>query len=82
MLSENVREWTAGWVADGRAEGRALLCREAARKFDADAARRLAAVLAEVVDPERLAQVGDWIIECGTAAELFARVADARRSGN
>ena len=65
MLSENVREWTAGWVADGRAEGRALLCREAARKFDADAARRLAAVLAEVTDPERLAQVGDWRMRDG-----------------
>ena len=89
MLSENVREWTAGWVeegreqgleqgrAEGREQGRALLCRQAARKFDADAARRLAAVLAEVTDPERLAQVGDWLIECGTAAELFARVADA-----
>ena len=59
-------------LEQGRAEGRALLCRQAARKFDADAARRLAAVLAEVADPERLAQVGDWIIECGTAAELFA----------
>ena len=68
--------------AEGRAEGRALLCRLVARKFDDDAARRLAAVLAEVADPERLAQVGDWIIECGTAAELFARVADARRSGS
>ena len=66
----------------GRAEGRALLCRLAARKFDDDAARRLAAVLAEVVDPERLAQVGDWIIECGTAAELFARVTEIRRPGN
>ena len=86
MLSENVREWTAGWVAEGREQGleqgraegreqgRALLCRQAARKFDADAARRLAAVLAEVTDPERLAEVGDWIIECGTAAELFARL--------
>ena len=53
----------------GRAEGRALLCRLAARKFDDDA-------------PERLAQVGDWIIECGTAAELFARVTETRRPGN
>ena len=106
MLSENVREWTAGWVAEGREQGleqgraegreqgleqgreqgraeeRALLCRQAARKFDDEAARRLAAVLAEVADPERLAQVGDCIIECGTAAELFTRLADARRSGN
>ena len=89
-LAEQVRGWMAKSAAKGRAEGleqgraeeRALLCRQAARKFDDDAARRLAAVLAEVADPERLAEVGDWIIECGTGAELFARVMDARRSGN
>ena len=97
MLSETVQEWTAEWVAEGRkrgleqgraegleqgrAEARGLLRRQAARKFDDDTARRLAAVLADVADPERLAEVGDWIIECGTAAELFARVMDARRSG-
>ena len=97
MLSENVQEWTAEWVAEGRAKGleqgraegleqgraeeRALLCRQAVRKFAAAAARRLAAVLAEVADPERLAQVGDWIIECGTEAELFARVAEVHGAG-
>ena len=79
MLEETVREWTADWVAEGleqgRAEERALLCRLAARKFDAATAQRLSAALAEVTDPERLAEVGDWIIECGTAAELLARVA-------
>ena len=87
MLEETVREWTADWVAEGREQGReqgleqgraeerALLCRQAARKFDAAAAQRLAAALAEVADPERLAEVGDWIIECGTADELLARVA-------
>ena len=91
MLSENVREWTAEWVAEGRAEGleqgraegieqgraeeRALLCRQAARKFDAGTAQRLAAALAGVADPERLAEVGDWIIEFGTEAGLLSRVA-------
>ena len=79
MLEETVREWTADWVAEGleqgRAEERALLCRQAARKFDAATAQRLSAALAEVTDPERLAEVGDWIIECGTAAELLTRVA-------
>ena len=86
MLEETVREWTADWVAEGREQGReqgleqgraeerALLCRQAARKFDAAAAQRLAAALAEVADPDRLAEVGDWIIECGTADELLARV--------
>ena len=62
-----------------RPRPRALLCRLAARKFDAAAGRRLAAALADVADAERLAEVGDWIIECGTAAELLARVA---RSGS
>ena len=27
-----------------------------------------------VTDPDRLARVGDWIIECATAADLLARV--------
>ena len=83
MLAETVREWTEQWVEQGieqgSAEERALLCRLAARKFDAAAERRLAAALADVTDPGRLAQVGEWIIECGTAAELFARLADTPR---
>ena len=65
----------------GRAEGeRALLCRQAARKFDDDTARRLA-VLLEHAAPDRLTQAGIGIIECETGVELLARVAgqDARR---
>ncbi len=93
MLAETVREWTEQWVEQGleqgraqgleqgRVEERALLCRQAARKFDAAAGQQLAAALAEVADPDRLAQVGDWIIECGTAAELFARLADTPPRG-
>ena len=68
-------------LEQGRAEERALLCRLAARKFDAATGERLAAALADVTDAERLAEVGDWIIECGTEAELFARL-HARRSGD
>ena len=83
MLAETVQEWTEQWVEQGlergRAEERALLCRLAARKFDAAAGQQLAAALTDVTDPGRLAQVGDWIIECGTAADLFARLADTPR---
>ena len=68
-------------LEQGRAEERALLCRQAARKFDAATAQRLSAALAEVGDADRLAEVGDWIIECGTEAELFARL-HACRSGD
>ena len=85
MLAETVQEWTAQWVEQGREEGREqgreqgqrdLLCRQAARKFDAAAASRLAASLQGVEDADRLAQVGDWIIECETADDLFARFED------
>ena len=89
MLAETVQEWTAEWVEQGREQGReqgiqqgvqqgqrALLCRQAARKFDAATGQRLAAALDGVADSDRLAQVGDWIIECETAAELFARFQD------
>ena len=85
MLEEQVREWTQQWFEEGREEGRergieqgraeerALLCRMTARKFDADTAERLSGVLNGLVDPERLAEVGEWIIECETGAELLDR---------
>ena len=85
MLLENMQEWTEQWVEQGRAQGieqgradeRALLRRLAARKFEVAAGQQLAAALADVTDAGRLAQVGEWIIECGTAAELFARLTEA-----
>ena len=77
MLAESVKEWTEQWFREGlergRAEERALLCRLAARKFDAETAERLSGLLDRLTDPERLAEVGDWIIECGTGADLLDR---------
>ena len=85
MLEETVREWTREWLAQGieqgRREERALLCRQAALKFDAGAAEGLAAALAGVTDPDRLARIGDWIIECATGSELLARVRGDNGSG-
>ena len=93
MLEETVREWTREWleqgIEQGRAQGieqgrheeRALLCRQAGRKFDAAAAEGLAAALAGVTDQDRLARVGDWIIECATGSELLARVRGDDGSG-
>ena len=81
MLAETVQEWTAEWVEQGREQGqRELLCRQAARKFDAAAASRLAAQLEGVQDADRLAQVGDWIIESETADDLFGRFEDRSSS--
>ena len=61
--------------AEGRAEGeRALLVRQAARRFDAGTAQRLAGLLARIDAPERLVEVGDRVVDCATGAELLARV--------
>ena len=77
MLAETVQEWTAEWVEQGREQGqRELLCHLVAGKFDPAASDRLAAKLDGVEDADRLAQVGDWIIECETADDLFARFED------
>ena len=62
---------------EGREEGQQeLLCRQTARKFDGTAAERLAAILEDAAEPERLAQVGHGVIKCETADDLFARLHD------
>ena len=61
--------------AEGRAEGeRALLVRQAARRFGAGTAERLATLLQRVEDPDLLAEVSDWIVDCATGAELAGRL--------
>ena len=88
MLEDQVREWTQQWfeeghergIEQGRAEERALLCRQVARKFDADTAERLSGMLNGLADPERLAEVGEWIIECETGAELLDRAGRTSRA--
>ena len=57
----------------GLAAERELLCRLAMRKFDAGTAERLAGLLARIGDTRRLAEVGDWIIDCATGDDLIAR---------
>ena len=60
--------------AEGHAEQRALLCRQAALRFDAATAERLAARLADIDDPAVLAAAADWIVLCASGAELLARL--------
>ena len=63
-------------MAQGRTEGlefeRRLLGSQAARRFGADTGECLSALLADVSEPERMAAMGDAIIDCGTGAELLA----------
>jgi len=77
MLAERVKEWTEELLREGlergRAEERALLCHMAARKFGAEAAEGLSGLLDGLTDPGMLKEVGEWIIECDTEAELLQR---------
>ena len=75
MLYETVKEWTVQWRAEGQAE---VVRRQAARKFGAMTADRLAAELERVHDPEQVVEVGEWLIECESSEELLDRV---RRMG-
>ena len=81
----NAKKWRAGVLQEGRNEGiaqgrtearaeqRALLGRQVGRKFGNRAAERLSALIEGESDPERLAEVWDWIIDCGTEEEFLAR---------
>ena len=82
MLAEKVKEWTEEWLRQGREEGieqglaheRELLRRLTASRFGTQTAERLRGILDGIRDPERLAEVGEWIVGCKTGAELLARV--------
>ena len=54
--------------------GARLLSRQAALKFGAGTAGRLAGLLRNLTTPDELDRVGDWILECGSGDELLSRV--------
>ena len=74
-IGDNFRRATQAWFAQGRTEGQTeLMRRMAARKFGADVAERLSGMLTGIADPERLAEVGEWLLECEHGDELLGRV--------
>ena len=86
MLSEWTKEWYEEahrkGIEQGRAEERALLRRLAARKFGAETVGPLSALLDGLTAPDQLGEVGDWIIECETGAELLDRTGRLIRSSS
>ncbi len=76
-LKEGIERGVEQERRQGIEQERRLLCRQAARKFRAVTAPRLSALLESLTDQERLAQVGEWIIECETEEDLLDRVRHA-----
>ena len=82
LLEARAREWEREWYRKGQAKGiergRAeertrLYHRQVARKFGPETAHRLSELLERVPDNGSAAEVGEWIIECETGAELLDR---------
>ena len=73
--AEGISQGRAEGISLGREEGlaheRQLLRRQAAARFGAATADRLARAFAAEADPERLAAVGEAIVRCTTTDELL-----------
>ncbi|MXW52120.1 MAG: Rpn family recombination-promoting nuclease/putative transposase [Gammaproteobacteria bacterium] len=87
MLAETAKKWTEEWLAEGRVRGleqgqRDMAVRQVRLKFGDAAAERLSSLLDRTADLAVLAEVGDWVIQCGDAAELLARVEAVAGSDN
>ena len=75
-----IQQGIAKGIELGLAARRDLLCRQAARKFDARTAARLPRILAEIDDARSLAWVADLIIDCATGEELTVGIATRNRA--
>ena len=78
---EGIRRGREEGIRRGREEGirreRALVLRMAGRRFGSTVAERLAPVLDELSDAERIAAVADAVVECETGEEFLARAGKA-----
>ena len=77
-LVERAAEWPKQWLQEGIEQGlaheRALLCRQAALRFGAEAAARVSQAVERIADPEGLAAAGEWIVRADSGDELVARL--------
>ena len=77
-LEERVAQWPKQWFREGLEQGleqeRALLRRQATTRFGAATAEQLSGALARIADPERLSDIGDWLVRCNTGEEFLSRV--------
>ena len=79
-IDESIEAGVARGLEQGLEQERAMLARLAGRKFGAETGARLAELLAGVTDAERLAGIGDLVIDCADGAELLARAEETART--
>ena len=74
LRAEGAAEGAAKATAEAVAQQRELLQYLTERKFGAETAESLSALLATIDDPSRLRTVAGWIIDCAQARDLLARL--------
>ena len=81
MLEQAITEWREAALAEGRVEERAqsvareraILSRQAARRFGSEAGDAFAALLANEEDIVRLGTMSDLVVDCADSDELLQR---------
>ena len=74
-VEQGVEKGIERGLAQAVVREKALLRRQALRRFGATAAERLTAALDDVRDDDRLVLAGDWIVDSVDAEDFLARVA-------
>ena len=82
LLEEKAKQWEAEWLQQGIEQGKKqglasvshLLSYMTERKFDPATAQEFARRIASVSDTKRFTEVGVWIIDCKTGAELLEKL--------
>ena len=77
---ETYEDWARGHEERGRAkEGRAMVVRQASRRFGAETAQQLEG-LVEGMGVKELARVGDAVVDCDTGDELLEAAENGPKS--
>ena len=80
-MGQTYQEWAEGHRLKGREEqGRALVVRQASRKFGAETGKRLEELVG-AMGPEQLVRVGDAVVDCNTGDDLLAEAANGASAG-
>ena len=73
-LQEGLQEGRQQGLQQGLVAERALLLRQARQRFGEACAEALAPLLERCEETEALAEVGEWIVTCDSAAALLDKV--------
>ena len=73
-IEQGIEQGVEQGVEQGLQRERALLCRQVRLRFGAGFAEQAAQQLERIADANRLEEIGELILRCGTGDELLSRM--------